>query len=113
MLAKLKYRCAVAAMVCIGTGSITRTATAVTAEVAKNCDALTAKAFPPLVPGNPAAGSANGTAQEQQSYFSKCLENGGKMDEPRPAELPNPVRGPSEPNPGETPNPIGAPPTRN
>jgi len=30
-------------------------------EVAKKCDALTAKAFPPRAIGNPAAGSAKGT----------------------------------------------------
>jgi hypothetical protein len=51
------------------------------AEVAKKCAALTAKAFPPRVPGNPAAGSAKGTAQSEQSYFSKCVANGGSVDE--------------------------------
>jgi hypothetical protein len=56
---------------------MTGNASAVTAEVAKNCAALTAKVFPPRVPRNPAAGSAKGTAQSKQSYFNKCLENEG------------------------------------
>jgi hypothetical protein len=55
-------------------------ASAITVEVAKKCDALTAKAFPPRVVGNPAAGSAKGTPQEQRDYFKKCVANGGNMD---------------------------------
>jgi hypothetical protein len=52
---------------------------AVSVEVAKKCDALTAKAFPPRVIGNPAAGSAKGTGADQQAYYNKCVANGGKM----------------------------------
>jgi hypothetical protein len=40
---------------------------AVSVEVAKKCDALTAKAFPPRVIGNPAAGSAKGTGADQRA----------------------------------------------
>jgi hypothetical protein len=54
---------------------------AVTAEVARACDALVAKTFPPRVVGNPAAGSAKGTAKDQQDFFRKCVANGGKMDD--------------------------------
>jgi hypothetical protein len=54
-------------------------ASAVTAEVAKKCSALTAKAFPPRVIGNPAAGSAKGLPQEQQNYFKRCVANGGNV----------------------------------
>ena len=58
---------------------LTGNAGAVSVEVAKKCDALTAKAFPPRVIGNPAAGSAKGTGADQQAYYNKCVANGGKM----------------------------------
>lgn len=53
---------------------------AVTLEVAKKCNLLVAKQFPPREPGNPAAGSAKGTAQDQRQYFSKCVANGGNAE---------------------------------
>jgi hypothetical protein len=31
------------------------------------------------VAGNPAAGRANGTAQDLREYFNKCVANGGNM----------------------------------
>jgi hypothetical protein len=55
-------------------------ASAVSVEIAKKCSSLVAKAFPPREPGNPAAGSAKGTAQDQRNYFNKCLTSGGNMD---------------------------------
>jgi hypothetical protein len=55
-------------------------ASAISADVAKRCNNLIASQFPPREPGNPAAGSANGTAQSQRTYFSKCVANGGNMD---------------------------------
>ncbi|RXH16930.1 hypothetical protein [Bradyrhizobium guangzhouense] len=55
-------------------------AAAVTAEVAKACSARLAKAFPPREPGNPAAGSTAGNAQEQRKYFANCVANGGRAD---------------------------------
>jgi hypothetical protein len=61
-------------------------ASAVTAEVAKKCAALTAKAYPPRVPGNPAAGLAKGTAQSERDYFNKCVANGGNMDDNVPEQ---------------------------
>jgi hypothetical protein len=102
MLANLISGSALVALVCIGVGSMTGSSSAVTAEVAKKCDALTAKAFPPLVPGNPAAGTAKGTGQSEQTYFRKCVENGGKMDEFRPGEVPTPRERP--PDAKDTPN---------
>lgn len=57
-------------------------ASAITAEVAKKCESLTAKAFPPRQIGNPAAGSAKGTARDQRAYFNKCVDAGGKVDDP-------------------------------
>jgi hypothetical protein len=51
---------------------------AVTAEVAKKCEILLNKAFPPRVPGNPAAGSAKGSGHDAQLYFKKCVASGGK-----------------------------------
>jgi hypothetical protein len=56
------------------------TSTPPSAELARTCDALTAKAFPPLEPGNPAAGITKGSGLEAQSYFRKCIANGGHVD---------------------------------
>ncbi len=56
-------------------------ASAIPLEVAKKCNSLVAKAFPPREPGNPAAGSAKGTAQQQRDYFSKCVASGGNVDD--------------------------------
>jgi hypothetical protein len=44
-----------------------------TVEVAKKCQDLTAKAYPPLVAGNPAAGSANGMVETKEVYYSNCI----------------------------------------
>ena len=63
MFANLKFGSALVTFICIAVGPVTKSASAVTAEVAKKCSALTAKAYPPRVVGNPAAGSAKGTAQ--------------------------------------------------
>jgi hypothetical protein len=47
-----------------------------TAQLAKKCQALTAKAFPQRVPGNPAARIAKATGQTQRDYFNRCVANG-------------------------------------
>jgi hypothetical protein len=61
----------------------TKSASAVTADVAKTCSALTAKTYPPRVTGNPAAGSAKGTSLEKQTFFQRCIANGGNVgDDP-------------------------------
>ncbi len=60
------------------------TASAITAEVARACDAAVAKAFPPRQIGNPAAGSAKGTGKDQREYFQKCVANNGKIDDMPP-----------------------------
>jgi len=52
----------------------------VSAEVARKCKILRAKEFPPRQVGNPAAGSAAGTGQEQREFFRRCVANGGNMD---------------------------------
>jgi hypothetical protein len=56
-------------------------ASAISVEVAKKCNLLLEKAFPPREPGNPAAGSLKGTSQDQRDYFNKCVANGGNMDD--------------------------------
>jgi hypothetical protein len=56
-----------------------------TAELAKKCAALTQKAFPPRVVGNPAAGSFGGSSRSQQTFFNECVKNAGSVDE----EVPN------------------------
>jgi hypothetical protein len=83
------------ALVCIGVvATIDNASVAPTAEVAKKCAALTAKAFPPRVAGNPAAGSPNGTGQSEQNYFSKCVANGGNVDESGSQKVPLPQERP-------------------
>ena len=56
-------------------------AEAVSVEVAKKCNLLLAKQFPPIEPGNPAAGSAKGNGQAGRAYFKKCVDNGGNVDD--------------------------------
>jgi hypothetical protein len=91
MLAKLRSCFVPAALVCIGVGVTIGNAPAVTVEVAKKCAALTAKAFPPRVVGNPAAGFVTRTGQSQQSYFNNCVANGGSVsEEPGPQPVPMP-----------------------
>jgi len=81
MFPHVKFGMAFVGLVCITVGC---GASAVTAEVAKKCAALAAKAYPPRVPGNPAAGFAKGTAQDARDYFNKCVANKGNMDDARP-----------------------------
>lgn len=68
------------ALISVALGAAPNRAQAVSVEVARTCEALTAKAYPPRVVGNPAAGSAKGTGRIQQQYFNKCVANGGKME---------------------------------
>ncbi|WP_239621737.1 hypothetical protein [Bradyrhizobium sp. I71] len=56
-------------------------ASAIDAQLARTCKALTTKQFPPREPGNPAAGSAKGSGRDQQAYFNKCVANNGKVDD--------------------------------
>jgi hypothetical protein len=65
----------------VATASLTSGASAITVELAKKCEALTARAFPPRVIGNPAAGSAKGSGKDVQAYFNKCVKNDGKVDD--------------------------------
>jgi len=59
---------------------------AIDAQVARTCDALVARAFPPRQLGNPASGSARGSAKDQRDYFNACVAYGGKMDDDTPAK---------------------------
>ena len=56
-------------------------ASAISVEVAKKCNVLLEKQFPPRVVGNPAAGSAKGSGADQRAFFRKCVDNGGKVDD--------------------------------
>ena len=87
-IGSFKAGCTLLALIGIAIGSNANRASAVTAEVARKCEALTAKAFPPREPGNPAAGSTKGTGRSQQQYFNQCVANGGKMDDNAP-DAPN------------------------
>jgi hypothetical protein len=81
MATKVKFWSTLVALLYIVVGPMTDRASAVTVEVAKKCNALTAKAFPPRVVGNPAAGSAKGTGKDERDYYRKCVANGGNMDD--------------------------------
>ena len=72
-----------AALLFVTAGSMTTGASAITAELAKKCEALTVKAFPPRVIGNPAGGSAKGSGADAQAYFNKCVKNDGKAGGPK------------------------------
>jgi hypothetical protein len=52
----------------------TRPATAISADLAKNCRDLAIKAHPYTVPGMKA-----GNAEGQRAYFKDCVEKGGNM----------------------------------
>jgi hypothetical protein len=71
MIATRKMLPIIGALICVTLGSST-SASALTAEVAKKCSAMTAKAFPQREAGNPAARNGG-----QQSYFQRCVSNGG------------------------------------
>src|SRR4029079_11395604 len=90
MFAHVKFGSAFLGLVCIAVGCMNGRASAVTAEVARKCAALSAKAYPPQMPGNPAAGLAKGTVQIKRDYFNKCLANGGNMDDDAPEHPPLP-----------------------
>jgi hypothetical protein len=83
MIANRKMLPVIGALICVTLGSIT-SASAVTAEVAKKCSALTAKALPQRETGNPAARNGGGTGLSQQGYFQKCVSNGGNEDSATP-----------------------------
>jgi hypothetical protein len=82
MFANLKSAGALVGLVFIAVATMADGAGAISVAVAKKCDALTAKAFPPRVIGNPAAGSAKGTGADERAYFKKCVANQGKMPDP-------------------------------
>jgi hypothetical protein len=84
--AKLKSRVALLALTCAMPLLTSLSAFAITVEVAKTCSALAQKAYPLRVPGNPAAGFANGTSADYRKYFSQCVANGGKMNEQAPKQ---------------------------
>lgn len=70
-----------AAVILIAVGPMTSRVSAITIEVAKKCQMETEKAFPPRQLGNPAAGSAKGSAKDTRAFYSKCVANGGKVDD--------------------------------
>ena len=79
MFAKPKLMSVGVGLVFIIVALVTNGAEAESVKVAKKCDALTAKAFPPRVIGNPAAGSAKGTGADERAYYERCVANHGKM----------------------------------
>jgi hypothetical protein len=84
MFAELKAGKTALALLFVAAVLAPTTASAISADVAKRCDNLVARQFPPREPGNPAAGSAKGNSAAQRAYFSKCIANGGNMDNPSP-----------------------------
>jgi hypothetical protein len=86
MALKTQFRSVSLALVCAAMLAQTNGASAITAEVARKCQALTSKAFPPREVGNPAAGSAKGSGLDEQNYFKKCVANGGRAPDASPEE---------------------------
>ena len=86
MAFRIQFRSASLALVFAAILVQTNVTSAVTVEVARKCQAFTSKAFPPREPGNPAAGSAKGSGLDQQSYFKRCVANGGRVDDASPKE---------------------------
>jgi len=74
------YMLAAVAMICVSYLT-TGPSAAVTAEVARKCQALKQQAFPPREIGNPAAGSDKGSGADQAAFFRKCVANGGAVDD--------------------------------
>src|SRR6476660_2956858 len=75
MFAHVKFESALVGLVCIAVGCMNGRASAVTAEVARKCAALTAKAYRPQVPGNPAAGL--GDTLDPQVKDERQRQSGG------------------------------------
>jgi hypothetical protein len=86
------------ALICIAVGLMMNSASAVTADLARKCSGLMAKAYPPREPGNPAAGSTKGNGLAAQTYYQKCLANNGKLDDNAGAQANSP--GTQRNNPG-------------
>jgi len=80
MIRDHKFRMILLAVLLATTAFLPTRASAITLEVARKCNALLAKQFPPREPANPAAGSAKGSGQQERDFFKKCVENDGKMD---------------------------------
>jgi hypothetical protein len=76
----------ISALLFVAAASVMSSASAITVELAKKCEALTHNKFPPRVIGNPAAGSAEGSGKDAQAFFDKCIKNGGKVDDAGPKD---------------------------
>ncbi|WP_246666908.1 hypothetical protein [Bradyrhizobium guangdongense] len=74
------FRAVAVSLICLAGSLVPEAASAITAELARTCKALTSKQFPPREPGNPAAGSTKGSGRDQQAYFDKCVANGGRVE---------------------------------
>jgi hypothetical protein len=82
----LRFVIALVVLICLADSLTVPSASAITAEVAKKCGALTDTAYPLRVPGNPAAGRTHGTLQDLRNYFNKCVANGGNVEGQVPKE---------------------------
>jgi hypothetical protein len=81
MVFRCKAGAIVVGLMCLAGAAIPGRASAITAELARTCKALTTKQFPPREITNPAAGSAKGSGRDQAAYFNKCVANNGKVDD--------------------------------
>jgi hypothetical protein len=88
-MSNLRSKAAIAVALLLAAARLTPAgAAAITAEVAKKCDALVAREFPLREPGNPAAGNAKGSAQSERDFFNQCVANGGTMNGPADKNAP-------------------------
>lgn len=81
MFFRFKASIAAVGLICLAAAAAPKRSSAITAELARTCKALTTKQFPLREPGNPAAGSAKGSGRDQAAYFNKCVANNGKVDD--------------------------------
>jgi hypothetical protein len=76
---KLKYGAALILAIGLLHSLPKTSALAITAELARKCQALVDQAYPLRVPGNPAGGRTRGTARDLINYYNKCVANDGDM----------------------------------
>ena len=62
-----KFEGSLFALLMLAGALLPNSASAITVEVAKKCNLLLEKQFPPRQAGNPAAGSSKGSAQDQRA----------------------------------------------
>jgi len=72
----------------LAVGTMPKGAVAISAELAKKCQAMMVKKYPPKL-----AGSYQGNSRVEREFFGSCVARNGNMD-PQPQPEPVPVTAP-------------------